>query len=79
MYRGSKAGSYLRLIDSCIPKLEAHGPSRTGNGSKKGPVSIQQVTYLCQKRTSYVNGGYMYRQVIRGYIMYPDQYRTGHD
>ena len=26
---GSRAGSYLRLIDSCITQLKAQGPSRT--------------------------------------------------
>jgi len=33
MCRGSKAGSYLRLIDSCITQLRAQGPSRTCNES----------------------------------------------
>ena len=32
---GSKAGSYLRLIDSCITPLKAQGPSRTCNESKE--------------------------------------------
>ena len=32
---GSKAGSYLRLIDSCITQLKAQGPSRTCKKSKK--------------------------------------------
>ena len=31
---GSEAGSYLRLIDSCINQLQAQGPSRTCNESK---------------------------------------------
>ena len=31
----SEAGSYLRLIDSCITQLKAQGPSRTGNASKE--------------------------------------------
>ena len=31
MCSGSEAGSYLRLIDSCITELKAHGPSRTCN------------------------------------------------
>ena len=31
MCSGSEAGSYLRLIDSCITQLKAHGPSRTCN------------------------------------------------
>ena len=31
----SEAGSYLRLIDSCITQLKAQGPSRTCNESKE--------------------------------------------
>ena len=32
---GSEAGSYLRLIDSCIAQLQAQGPCRTCNESKE--------------------------------------------
>ena len=32
---GSEAGSYLRIIDSCITQLKARGPSRTCNESKE--------------------------------------------
>jgi len=32
---GAEAGSYLRLIDSCITQLKAQGPSRTCNESKE--------------------------------------------
>jgi len=32
---GSEAGSYLRLIDSCIIQLKGQGPSRTCNESKE--------------------------------------------
>ena len=32
---GSEAGSYWRLIDSCITQLKAQGPSRTCNESKE--------------------------------------------
>ena len=32
----TEAGSYLRLIDSCITQLQAQGPSRTCNKSKEG-------------------------------------------
>ena len=32
---GSEAGSYLRLIDSCITQLKAQGPFRTCNESKE--------------------------------------------
>ena len=35
MCSGTEAGSYLRLIDSCITQLKAQGPSRTCNESKK--------------------------------------------
>ena len=31
MCSGSEAGSYLRLMNSCITQLEAQGPSRTWN------------------------------------------------
>ena len=31
----TKAGSYLRLIDSCITQLKAQGPCRTCNASKE--------------------------------------------
>jgi len=35
MCSGSEAGSYLRLIDSCISQLKAQGPSRACNESKE--------------------------------------------
>ena len=35
MWSGSEAGSYLRLIDSCISQLKAEGPFRTCNESKE--------------------------------------------
>jgi len=35
MCSGSEAGSYLRLIDSCITQIKAQGPSRTCNESKE--------------------------------------------
>ena len=35
MCSGSEAGSYLRLIDSCLTQLKAQGPSRTCNESKE--------------------------------------------
>ena len=35
---GSEAGSYLRLIDSCITQLKSQGPSRTCNESKEEDV-----------------------------------------
>ena len=35
MCSGSEAGSYLRLIDSCITQIKAQEPSRTCNESKE--------------------------------------------
>ena len=35
MCSGTEAGSYLRLIDSCITQVKAQGPSRTCNESKE--------------------------------------------
>jgi len=35
MCSGTEAGSYLRLIDSCITQLKDQGPSRTCNESKE--------------------------------------------
>jgi len=32
---GTEAGSYLRLVDSCITQLKAQGPSRTCHESKE--------------------------------------------
>ena len=32
---GTEAGSYLRLIDSCLTQLKAQGPSRTCDESKE--------------------------------------------
>jgi len=40
---GSEAGSYLRLIDSCITQITAQGPSRTCNESK------EEEDHLCMK------------------------------
>ena len=39
MCSGSDAGSYLRLIDSCITQLEVQGPSQTCNERKKRRIS----------------------------------------
>jgi len=44
---GTEAGSYLRLIDSCITQLKAQGRSRTCNESKEeeeGVVVFLDVT-----------------------------------
>jgi hypothetical protein len=35
MWSGSEAGSYLRLIDSCITQYQAPEPSRICNESKE--------------------------------------------
>jgi len=40
---GWEAGSYLRLIDSCITQLKAQGPSRTCNESKEEEEEVQGV------------------------------------
>ena len=43
---GTEAGSYLRLIDSCITQLKAQGPSRTCTESQEeeeeGPARVEQ-------------------------------------
>ena len=51
MCSGSEAGSYLRPIDSCIPQIQAQGPSRTCDESKEeeedlGKFVIEQVQAL---------------------------------
>ena len=43
MCSGSEAGSYLRLIDSCITQLKAQGPSRTCDESKEEEDAIRKV------------------------------------
>jgi len=39
---GTEAGSYLRLIDSCITQLKAQGPSRTCNESKEEEEELEE-------------------------------------
>ena len=46
MRSGSEAGSCLRLIDSCITRLKAQGPSRTCNESKEALTVNRQVSIL---------------------------------
>ena len=46
MCSGSEAGSYLRLIYSCITRLKARGPSRTGTESKEEVGSVSQAAHL---------------------------------
>ena len=43
MCSGSEAGSYLRLLDSCITQLKAQGPSRTCNESKEEDLSVRMM------------------------------------
>ena len=48
---GIEAGSYVRLIDSCITHLKAQGPSRTCNESKEeGKVSMRCPPKRCRAR-----------------------------
>ena len=42
---GIEAGSYLRLIDSCIPQLKAQGPSRTCNESKEEEEAARRLRH----------------------------------
>ena len=62
----SEAGSYLRLIDSCITQLKARGPSRTCNESKEeegeAPVPLGAVAFLPQKA-----------EVLQGYLAHKKQ------
>ena len=44
MCSGSEAGSFLRLIDSCITQLKAQGPSRTCTESKKEAVNKHKIS-----------------------------------
>ena len=46
LHSGSEAGSFLRLIDSCITQLKAQGPSRTCNESKEEEKTTLQVQVL---------------------------------
>ena len=39
--KGSEAGSYLRLIDSCITQLKAQGPFRACNESKEEEEDVR--------------------------------------
>jgi len=41
MCSGSEAGTYLRLIDSCITQLKAQGPSRTCNESEEEHLAVE--------------------------------------
>ena len=50
MCSGSEAGSYLRLIDSCITQLKAQGPSRTCNESKEEEKKVLHPILLLRLR-----------------------------
>ena len=70
LHRGAKAGSYLRLIDSCITQLKAQGPSRTCDESKeeqeKGGQGITRATVReCQCRPAVQRPGRNQRAVPR--------------
>jgi len=41
MCSGSEAGSYLRLIDSCITQFKAQGPSWTCNESREDEEGVR--------------------------------------
>ena len=46
MCSGSEAGSYLRLIDSCITPLKAQGPSKTCIESKQEEEEVEGLGVL---------------------------------
>jgi len=46
MWSGSEAGSYLRLIDSCITQLKVQGPSRTCNESTEEEEDLEEADAL---------------------------------
>jgi len=46
MCSGTEAGSYLRLIDSCITQLKAQGLSRTRNESKEEGEATTRYPFL---------------------------------
>ena len=48
MCSGTEAGSYFRLIDSCITQLKAQGPSRTCNESKEEEEADHRGLLLCR-------------------------------
>ena len=63
----TEAGSFLRLIDSCVTQLKAQGPSRTCNESKEeeeeyrkepllpeSPSAFPPVQLLCERETCVV-------------------------
>jgi len=57
MCSGSQAGSYLRLIDSCITQLTAQGPSRTCNESKEEEESDLDGGELDERHLAVGRGG----------------------
>jgi len=60
MCSGTEAGSYLRLIDSCITQLNAQGPSMTCNESKEEVQKIRG-----SRREGFGNKGLMYGEYVR--------------
>jgi len=49
---GTEAGSYLRLIDSCITQLKDQGPSRTCNERKEEEEELTEARSFCAARSS---------------------------
>ena len=58
MCSGSEAGSYLRLIDSCITQLKAQGPSRTCNESKEEEEDLHTSVRLTDPADSQLKNNY---------------------
>ena len=52
----SEAGSHLRLIDSCFTQLQAHGTSKTCEGSKHEEGQSQRTGYEPFPNPSWVSG-----------------------
>jgi len=50
----TEAGSYVRLIDSCITQLKAQGPSRTCNESKEEGVTVSISSKPSARNTRHV-------------------------
>ena len=60
MNPATEAGSYLRLIDSCITQLKAQGPSRTCNESKEEEEEAS-VAMIDMRASSAMNPAMHYR------------------
>jgi len=60
---GTEAGSYLRLIDSCITQLKAHGPSRTCNESKEEEREVYRRADLADDVQDHVLRGHAREEI----------------